>query len=331
MSAPPWEWEEADLNVLISTRRQESIVLDYKRSDALTNTQHNKSEISKDVSALANSAGGVLVYGMKEDGHFPTGLDGGCDPNVTTKEWLEQVINSNIQRRIDGVRVKQIALAYVHPTRVIYVVSVPQSLQAPHQAGDKRFYKRFNFESQPMEEYEVRDVANRSIAPDLRVGLRAERIVAQEAGLPLECWLHGIVSNDSPEPAEHAAIYVYVDPGLAVLEAPGCIARDNAEIRWADGKLRVWAIRQLWKPPQFMPIFQHEDQELTPQPIRLRVLPHVPMRGSISFLLGWEIKAPHMSVRSAYTMLDVIDERPTVRVGWLDLATVIAELDSAAR
>jgi hypothetical protein len=35
--------------------------------------------------------------------------------------------------------------------------------RAPHQANDYRYYKRFNFESTPMEDYEVRDLMRRSI------------------------------------------------------------------------------------------------------------------------------------------------------------------------
>jgi len=118
----PWEWEEADLLELISTQRQESLDLEYKACGALENTDVNKNEISKDVSAFANSAGGTLVYGMMENGHIPTALDAGYDPSATTKEWLEQVINSRIQRRIDGVRVKSVSLNTTHPGSVAYSI-----------------------------------------------------------------------------------------------------------------------------------------------------------------------------------------------------------------
>ena len=36
-------------------------------------------------------------------------------------------------------------------------------------ANDNRFYKRFNFQSVPMEEYEVRDVSRRLDSPDLKM------------------------------------------------------------------------------------------------------------------------------------------------------------------
>lgn len=79
---------------------QESLELDYKQSAALERTDVRKNELSKDVSAFANSAGGTILYGMKENGRIPIALDSGCDPNEISKEWIEQVINSRIQRRI---------------------------------------------------------------------------------------------------------------------------------------------------------------------------------------------------------------------------------------
>src|SRR5256714_14272167 len=166
----PWEWDENDLLDLVKAGTQESIELDFKESKAFENTEKKKDDISKDISAFANSAGGTVIYGMKEDKntHLAAGLDEGSDPTDITKEWLEQVINSRIHRRIDGVRISQIPLT-AFKGRVAYVVYVPSSTRAPHQASDKRFYKRFNYQSVPMEEYEVRDVSRRGEIPDLRI------------------------------------------------------------------------------------------------------------------------------------------------------------------
>src|SRR6266700_2494506 len=98
----PWEWDENDLLQLVNTGAQESVDLEFKASGALQNAGKNRDEISKDVSAFANSAGGTLIYGMVENRstHVADSLDTGSDPNVTTREWLEQVINSKIQQRI---------------------------------------------------------------------------------------------------------------------------------------------------------------------------------------------------------------------------------------
>src|SRR5437773_5026262 len=132
----PWEWSEADVLELIHNQVRESHSLDYKRSASLENTDKRKDEISKDVSAFANSAGGVLAYGVEENGHVPVQIDGGIDPAVITKEWLDQVIHSRISRRVPGVRINPIPLTTTNPGRMVYVVSIPQSHQAPHMAAD---------------------------------------------------------------------------------------------------------------------------------------------------------------------------------------------------
>jgi predicted HTH transcriptional regulator len=83
------DWSEDDVRSLINNSIQESIGLDYKESSALDKTDRRKIEISKDISAFANSAGGMIIYGISENKHVPTGFDFGSDPNIITKEWLE--------------------------------------------------------------------------------------------------------------------------------------------------------------------------------------------------------------------------------------------------
>ena len=60
----PWEWEEEDLQQLIKTETKEHLGLDYKASASLRNNDTDENEISKDVSAFANSAGGIIIYGI---------------------------------------------------------------------------------------------------------------------------------------------------------------------------------------------------------------------------------------------------------------------------
>lgn len=168
------EWQESDLQNLISNQVEENINLDYKAAAGLAKTDAKKADISKDVSSFANSEGGVLVYGMVESGRLPTNIDP-IDPGAISREWLEQVINSNIQRRIDGIRINSVALSEINAGKVVYVVEVPQSTMAPHQANDKKYYKRFNFQSVPMEDYEMRDVANRRRNPIVKAKLTLGR------------------------------------------------------------------------------------------------------------------------------------------------------------
>jgi len=159
----PSDWQEDDLLALIRDRIEESLQLDYKASRALQNTNEKKTEIGKDVSSFANSAGGTIVYGIVEKNHLPQNLDGELDPTTTTKEWLEQVIHGHIRPRLE-VHINPVRLLTQHPGHVAYVVSIPQGMTA-HQASDHKYYKRFNFQSVPMEDHEIRDVMNRSRHP----------------------------------------------------------------------------------------------------------------------------------------------------------------------
>jgi len=167
MAKSPIEWEKSDIYQLINDGVEENLHLEYKACGALAKTDGKKKEISKDVSAFANSDGGVIIYGVKEfdetdKKHLPEKVEDGFDPSMISKEWLEQVITSNIQPKINGLTIKPIPTGI--DNKVIYIVVIPKSSTA-HQAGDKRYYKRYNFESVPMEDYEIRDVMNRGRVP----------------------------------------------------------------------------------------------------------------------------------------------------------------------
>jgi hypothetical protein len=169
----PREWKEADILSLITNGVKESLELDYKQCASLQKTDPKKRDISKDISAFANAAGGTIVYGMVEDGQTPISIDNGYDPTDISKEWLDNIISSTISPRLEQVFINSVELDTAHPGKVIYVVEIPQAIaRAPHQAQDKLYYKRFNFKSEPMADYEIRDIMLRSQGPDLTVGIQ---------------------------------------------------------------------------------------------------------------------------------------------------------------
>jgi hypothetical protein len=155
-------WDVSEIQRYIDDEIQESLILDYKAAASLGKTNGKKKEITKDVSAMANSAGGTIIYGIAEfqtpeKKHLPERMDP-VDQTDFSREWLQQVIN-NIHPRLDGLTITPVSVSAA-PADVVYVVEIPQSTTA-HQASDHRYYKRYNFLSQPMEDHEIRDVMGR--------------------------------------------------------------------------------------------------------------------------------------------------------------------------
>jgi len=161
----------AEIDKLIADEIQENLHLDYKESPALD--KNKRHEIAKDVSSFANSDGGVLIYGISEQNNLPTAKDGGVDHVKYSREWLEQIISSNVIPRIDGIRIKPIPIS---SDKSIFALEIPRSERAPHQAPDKKYYKRFNFQSVPMEDYEINDVRNRrnAVLPLINIDIEAK-------------------------------------------------------------------------------------------------------------------------------------------------------------
>lgn len=168
-------WNEARLRKYIESEIEESLTLEYKSAEALDRTEYKKKEITKDVSAMANAAGGVLIYGIAEYSdperrHLPERITP-IDRNEFPREWVEQIINA-IRPRIDRIIIHSVNLSSGEQD-VAYVIEIPQSNTA-HQASDHRYYKRFNFQSVPMEDYEVRDVMFRQQSPDIALNFLIE-------------------------------------------------------------------------------------------------------------------------------------------------------------
>lgn len=154
-----------DVEYLIGNEVEENIHLDYKSAGALAKEDKKRCEITKDVSAFANSDGGIIVYGISEEDHRPKELSP-IDGRVFTKEWLENVIQL-IQPRIEGLKIFPIRVDDLEKS--MYIVQIPRSDNAPHMANDHRYYGRRNFQSLPLEDYEVKDLYNRVLIPQLLI------------------------------------------------------------------------------------------------------------------------------------------------------------------
>lgn len=241
---PPGQaWSEADLQQLITTGQEESLQLEFKRSTA-TNDQA-KTEMSKDVSAFANTIGGTILYGVEEDSvapHKAVHIQP-LDPAAISKEWLEQVINSRIQPRISGVRIVPIDLPVSGPG-VAYAVEIPESSTA-HQAYDKRYYRRFNFQAVAMEDYEIRYAMNRATKPAYQVWFQPYNSTGDTMGF------NAILVNvtEITPTIMSATLYVPAAAGMSAGQPWEIISMEGIEFRRFQAK-----IYQQWDPGCHSPL-----------------------------------------------------------------------------
>ena len=116
-----------DIERLIQNKIQESLTLEYKKD-----LDKKNSEIAKDISAFANTLGGVIIYGIEEIREIPTSKNWIKGTNI--KERIESITLTSIQPRIEDVVIKPI-LNPDNPSQAIFVVNIPESPDAPHMAN----------------------------------------------------------------------------------------------------------------------------------------------------------------------------------------------------
>ncbi len=122
---------EDDLQRAVDSQIPESIDLDWKK-DFYPGTDPGKKELSKDVSAMANTAGGMVVIGVDDGKQDHAHALAPVDPVPGRgEEWIRQVLANWIQPVVPNVGVRAVKSA-VHDGKIYWVLTVPPSTQAPH-------------------------------------------------------------------------------------------------------------------------------------------------------------------------------------------------------
>ncbi|MEV0684729.1 ATP-binding protein [Nocardia sp. NPDC050378] len=103
--------------------------LDFKQT-LYEKTTEGKQELAKDVSALANAGGGVIILGIAEQNSVAAALTPVLLPPKEI-ERMQQICHYQIRPFLPGARVRQVADP-VDPSTGFYVISVPRSADAPH-------------------------------------------------------------------------------------------------------------------------------------------------------------------------------------------------------
>lgn len=197
------KWTRAELDAMVANGDEEGLHLDFKRSAALSNGTL-RDDLSKDVSAFANSAGGLIVFGIEEANKKAVRVDEGITSATMNAERLEDIIFSNVFPRPVGVRARAIDLG---ADRSAMVVAVPAATSlAPHQASDRRYYRRYETKNQPLYDHEIRDLMRRSSisAPDVTLTIQNDNSSDRIRCRPR-------LSNQSPTPIEYGRLILWMD------------------------------------------------------------------------------------------------------------------------
>jgi len=265
----------------------------------LSKTDAKKKEISKDVSSFANSDGGNIIYGVKEFGvsdkkHLPEKVEDGFDPSTISKEWLEQVITSNIHPKISGLIIKSISTGI--DSKVIYVVIIPKSATA-HQAGDKRYYKRYNFASVMMEDYEIKDVMNRGKIPIVEP-IFSQRYLENYQNDKHGHELHVRLVNKGKVVIKHFQLEISLPKELVLYETGHCHHENFCEaVKGLLGKNKiVETIKYSYRNSlDSIVIFSEQEFVLMPSSGKFECkLVYRHFEAIEQYLLGWRIYADEM-------------------------------------
>jgi hypothetical protein len=127
----PDDLTEDDLRRAVDSQIPEGVDLDWKK-DFYKGTDAGRKELAKDVSAMANTVGGMVVVGV-DDGKQDHAHDlAPLEPIPGYgEEWIRSVLANWVQPVVPNVSVRLVK-STVHEGKIYWVLTVPPSTQAPH-------------------------------------------------------------------------------------------------------------------------------------------------------------------------------------------------------
>lgn len=144
----------SDIDDLVNTRQErEGYHLDFKVE--FGKIDKAKKELSKDISAFANTSGGFLIIGV--DKHYNiVGIEKKIQ-NKDIDEWINQILSSNIEPQIFYFDPKVIEIP--ESEKVIVVIHIPESTKKPHIVTEWNTYHiRINDSSKSANHNQIRDM-----------------------------------------------------------------------------------------------------------------------------------------------------------------------------
>lgn len=174
---------EADLLQLIQAGTPESKYIEYKRTLPEGNDP-GKVKFLRSVTALANTQGGDLIYGMEASDGIPQRL---CALTMSSSDQvlqrLESLCADGVSPRLAGVQYRFVSLA---DGGEVLVIRIAKSWNAPHRVtagGHAHFYGRNSAGAYQLDVGELRQAFTLSESVGERIrAFRADRLLALGSG-----------------------------------------------------------------------------------------------------------------------------------------------------
>lgn len=182
--------DETALAALVHGGVAEGRTLEFKRQ-LPGPTDDDKREFLADVTALANSQGGDIVYGLEEAGGVAASLPGVADDRDIAVNRLEGLLRDGVEPRLSGVRIAWVSLTSGAGS---VVIRVPPSPAAPHRIrfrNSGKFFARNSGGKYEMDTHELRQAFSASEAlPDRLRALHREAVLSATTGANLPFRIH---------------------------------------------------------------------------------------------------------------------------------------------
>ncbi|WP_159107524.1 AlbA family DNA-binding domain-containing protein [Streptomyces rubrogriseus] len=122
---------ENDLQRAVDSQIPESVDLDWKK-DFYQGTDAGKKELAKDVSAMANTVGGMVIIGVDDGKRDHAHALAPSEPVPGRgEEWIRSVLANWIQPVVPNVGVRPVK-STAYDGKIYWVLTVLPSTQAPH-------------------------------------------------------------------------------------------------------------------------------------------------------------------------------------------------------
>ncbi|MGI8912804.1 MAG: AlbA family DNA-binding domain-containing protein [Chloroflexota bacterium] len=171
-----------DLEMLVNDGVREGRSIDYKES-LPGSADSDKKEFLADVSSFANTVGGDLLIGVKEQDGVASDILGleGIDVDAQISR-LENIILNGIEPRIPNIHIGSVS---VSPSSSVLIIRIPRSFARPHMIKFQewsRFYSRHSNGKHRLDVSEIRSLFALSDSATERIrGFRIQRLAAISA------------------------------------------------------------------------------------------------------------------------------------------------------